>query len=97
MQLADRIVAFDWSTATQFRSLSEALSCKPDAEVWVASDVHRLIDPNAVIERFRKQPGENMRVKNRTVLMVKYLRNTLIFAPIVLTVNVKRIVSHPLK
>lgn len=85
MQLADRIVAFDWSTATQFRSLSEALSCKPDAEVWVASDVHRLIDPNAVIERFRKQPGENMRVKNRTVLMVKYLRNTLIFAPIVLT------------
>ncbi len=84
-QLADQIVAFDWSTATQFRSLSEALSCKPDAEVWIASDVHRLIDPNAVIERFRKQPGANMGVTNRIVNMLKYLRNTLIFAPIVFT------------
>lgn len=84
-QLADQIVSFDWSTATQFRSLSEALSCDPEAEIWIASDVHRLIDPNAVIERFRKQPEAKLHVTNRTINVLKYCRNLLIFSPIVFT------------
>jgi hypothetical protein len=79
LDLATSIHDYDSGAAFRLRLLSDAVEGK-DAEPWIYSDVFAVIDPDGVIERYKRHQGRS------TVLsLIEVARNTLIFAPIMVT------------
>src|SRR5947208_15470632 len=78
--IANRVAATDEKAALRLRTLSRAVGGGSYADAWAASDVHQLIEPDQIIERFR-----NQHAKERVITLLEWIRNSLIFAPLVVT------------
>jgi hypothetical protein len=70
----------DGSTSALLRDLSYALQGGPQTNAWASSNIHQLIEPAVVIERYK-----NQRSTDKFIAILEWIRNSLIFAPLVLT------------
>lgn len=78
--VANRVVATDKEAATRLRDLSNAVGGGQYADAWAASNVFQLIEPDQVVARFK-----NQRITERIIVIIEWVRNSLIFAPLVVT------------
>lgn len=78
--LANRIDPYAAAAARRLRFLESAIEGGPNADVWTTADIYEMIDPDAIVETFRKQP-----VTGRFFAILTWLRNTLILAPLIVT------------
>src|SRR5579872_761205 len=87
-QMANKVQVYDTGAAVRLRLLADAVgvtangtdSAKESAEQWAACDIFKLIDPDGIVERFKRH-----QTKGRLVGLLELLRNTLIFSPIIVT------------
>lgn len=70
----------DGSTAALLRDLSYALRGGPQTNAWASSNIHQLIETGTVIEHYK-----NQRRTDKFIAIIEWIRNSLIFAPLVLT------------
>jgi hypothetical protein len=78
--VANRVASTDEKAALRLRSLSRAVGGGSYADAWAASDVHQLIEPDQIIERLK-----NQHAKEGVITWLEWIRNSLIFAPLVVT------------
>jgi hypothetical protein len=78
--LAGTLEGSDPDAATRLRNLRSAIGGGNNADAWAASDIHRLIEPELIVERYK-----NQRLSDGLIAALEWLRNTLIFAPLVVT------------
>ena len=64
----------------RLEALGAAVSGGADADAWAVNDVHRLIDPEAIASQVRNGPRSETWVG-----VLEWLRNSLIFLPLVVT------------
>lgn len=76
--LADDIQPVAPDAAHRLRSLGDAVDGGPDAPVWAATDIFRLIDPDSIAEQMRRRGTGGIR-------WLEMLRNALVFLPIAIT------------
>ncbi len=80
LELADQVREYDVGAAVRLRLLSDAVENGTNAEVWVESDIYKIIDPDGIVERFRSS-----QIRGKIVDILELLRNTFILAPIIVT------------
>ena len=78
--LANTFEAGDPKGANRLRNLRSALSKSGNADAWGSADIYRLIAPDLIIERYKSQ-----RTTDTLLIILEWLRNCLIFAPLVVT------------
>lgn len=78
--LAALLESSDANAAARLRSLRQAVSGGPLSEVWAGVDVQRVIDAETIAERYKGQHR-----KGGFISTLEWLRNVLIFAPLVVT------------
>src|SRR5690348_17318739 len=82
-KLADQVKDSDPGGSDRLTLLSHAVQNNANTDGWAYADVHSMIAPDSIVERYRN----NIRT-NRTDKVIAFLeitRNTLIFAPIIVT------------
>lgn len=79
-ELAKQVRPFDGHAATRLERLDLAVEKGIDADAWAACDIHKIIDPAGIVERFKQLP-----ITDTIVQAIEWIRNTFIFAPIVIT------------
>jgi hypothetical protein len=72
--------AGDEESADRVHQLALAVNDGMYADAWAATDVHKMIDANAIVERYRTQ-----RITDSTIALIEWIRNALIFAPLVVS------------
>jgi hypothetical protein len=72
--------AGDEESADRIHQLALAVNDGMYADAWAATDVHKMIDANAIVERYRAQ-----KVIDPTIAWIEWGRNALIFAPLVVS------------
>lgn len=80
-RLANEIQAVDIKAATRLQHLEAAIAGNTDTGVWANVDLFQLINPDIIVEEYRRKhyaPG-------RLVRALELLRNVFIFAPIMFT------------
>lgn len=78
--LANTFEASDPRGANRLRNLRSAVGNSSNADAWGNSDIYRLIAPELIIERYKSQ-----RTTDTIVVVLEWLRNSLIFMPLVVT------------
>ena len=78
--LADKVKQTDEKAAQRLANLRVAVNGSSNTSAWAASDIHELIEPDLVVERFKKQ-----RTTNAILIICEGLRNIFIFVPLVVT------------
>lgn len=78
--LANQLDGSDERAAMRLRNLTNAVLTGNNADAWTAADIHRLIAPDLIAERYKRQ-----RTTNWLIITLEGLRNTLIFVPLVVT------------
>ncbi len=70
----------DEEAADRVHQLALAVNDGMYADAWAATDVHEMIDANAIVERYRAQ-----KVTDRMIAWIEWARNALIFLPLVVS------------
>jgi methyl-accepting chemotaxis protein len=78
--VASTIKESDENAAQRLEELSLAVGGGTNADAWAASDIYQLIEPDNIIMRYKNQP-----ITDRLQAWLEWIRNTLIFAPLVVT------------
>ncbi len=78
--LAEQINGCDANAAMRLKRLKDAVERGVDANIWAATDIYKIIDPETITENFKSQL-----VTSTIIGFVELVRNTFIFAPIILT------------
>src|SRR5437763_1093240 len=78
--VANQVEASDKGAADRLRELSYAVKGGPNADAWAASNIYQIIEPEQIIERYKTQ-----RKTESTISILEWVRNSLIFAPLVVT------------
>lgn len=78
--LANEFEGNDANAAVRLRNLSSAVGNGPNADAWAASNIRELVDPELIIDNYKSQRGTD-----RAIATIEWVRNTLIFAPLVVT------------
>lgn len=78
--LANRVTPTDKNAAQRLRNLDSAVNGGLNANAWAASDIHQLIDPDLIVERFKRQ-----RTTNGLLVLLEGLRTIFIFLPLIVT------------
>src|SRR5262245_16392399 len=79
-RIANKVQAYDAGAADRLRLLADAVGGARSAEQWAACDIFKLIDPDGIVECFKRyQTGGSF------IDILELLRNTFIFSPIIVT------------
>lgn len=78
--IANEIESGDEGSAALLRDLSQALRGGSQTNAWAASNIYHLVNPVTIMDIYKKQP-----YTDKLVARLEWIRNTLIFAPLVLT------------
>ena len=81
--LAQRVQLSDPGGSERLLQLSGAVKNNTNANVWNYTDVHAMIAPDSIVESYRNDI--RMTRPDRTVAILEGVRNTFIFAPIIVT------------
>ena len=79
-KIADKVQACDVGAAARLRLLADAVGGAKCAEQWAACDIFKLIDPDGIVECFKRY-----QTRGRLIGFLELLRNTFIFSPIIVT------------
>jgi hypothetical protein len=82
-ELAEQVKESDQGGHDRLTLLGDALEHGTNAEAWTYTDVHTMIAPDSIVERYRSKQTRN--VLDWLVTALETLRNTLIFTPIIIT------------
>lgn len=82
-RLAQRVQQSDPGGSERLLQLSRALKNSTDATAWAYGDVHAMIAPDSIVESYRNDIRTTQ--SDRTVAILEGVRNTFIFAPIIVT------------
>jgi hypothetical protein len=82
-KLAEQVQESDPGGYHRLNLLKEAVQNNTSADAWAYADIHALIAPDSIVERYRHKTHPN--TLDRIVTIMEVVRNTFIFAPIVLT------------
>jgi hypothetical protein len=77
--LAIKLGKFDAKAAQRLRDLCDAVD-GTNTQTWAAVDIHKMIEPDMIIEQFRSTKGVDW-----IIGLLEWIRNVLIFAPLILT------------
>lgn len=78
--LAIKLEPSDANAALRLRNLSRAVANGPNADAWASSNIRELIEPEVIVEHYK-----NQRRTDWVIASMEWVRNTLIFAPLVVT------------
>ena len=78
--LAIKLESSDPNAALRLRNLSRAVDNGPNADAWASSNIHQLVEPELIITRYKNLPKTDWFIAG-----MEWIRNTLIFAPLVVT------------
>ncbi len=70
----------DHNGAERLRSLSAGVKGISYADVWAASNVPSIVDPEGIVERFKRQKSSTLWID-----ILEWVRNALVLAPLLLT------------
>ena len=73
-------IAGDSSSADRVHQLALAVKDGMYADVWAATDIHQMIDVEAIVAQYKIR-----HITDRTIAWLEWLRNALIFAPLIVT------------
>src|SRR5713226_8317366 len=79
-ELADKIKDRDEKAASRLRALGEAVGGGSNADAWATTDIHQMIETDAIVERYKRQQKPD-----KIVVRLELARNTLIFGPLIVT------------
>ena len=82
-KLANEVKDSDPGGYERLNLLGDAIEHGTNAEAWTYTDVHTMIAPDSIVERYRSKQTRN--VLDWLVTALETLRNTLIFTPIIIT------------
>jgi hypothetical protein len=82
-KLAEKVQDSDPNGYDRLNLLSNAVQNNANADAWAYADVHSMIAPDSIVERYRNNVGRNR--LDRFVTILEIIRNTFIFAPIIVT------------
>src|SRR5438093_486113 len=82
-KLAEKVQDSDRGGYDRLNLLCNAVQNNANADAWAYADIHSMIAPNSIVERYRS----NTRASglDGVVTLLEILRNTFIFAPIIVT------------
>jgi hypothetical protein len=78
--LANTFESSDPKSANRLRNLRTAVGRGNNSDAWAASDIQNLINPEQIIERYKRQ-----RTTDNAIAFLEWLRNILIFTPLVVS------------
>jgi hypothetical protein len=78
--LAIKLESSDPNAALRLRNLSRAVDNGPNADAWASSNIHQLVEPELIFARYK-----NQKKTDTSIAWMEWVRNTLIFAPLVVT------------
>jgi hypothetical protein len=84
-ELAEKVRSSDPNAAGRLMLLSNAVESGANAEAWTYADIHALIAPESIVERYRSESRKMSRGLDSLIFWLELTRNTLIFAPIIVT------------
>src|SRR5579872_5746423 len=82
-KLAQQVKDSDSGASARLTLLSEAVQHNANTSAWAYTDVHAMIAPYSIVERYRNNVQKNG--IDRTVTWLETIRNTFIFLPIIVT------------
>lgn len=82
-KLAQKVKDSDSGGSARLTLLSEAVQHNANTSAWAYADVHSMIAPDSIVERYRNNVQKNG--IDRTVTWLETIRNTFIFLPIIVT------------
>ncbi len=82
-ELADQVKTSDSGGSARLNLLSEAVQHNANTSAWAYADVHSMVAPDSIVERYRNNAQKNG--IDRTVTWLETIRNTFIFLPIIVT------------
>ncbi len=82
-KLANEVRASDPGGYDRLSLLSNAVQNEAHASAWAYADVHSMIAPDSIVERYRQNARSD--TTDKLVTFLEIIRNTLIFAPIIVT------------
>src|SRR5260370_34153972 len=80
--LSKKIESTDYAAAVRLRLVGDAVEGGPYAKGWGLSDIHKLINRDLIVERYRSQ-HDSARVW--LIELLELARNVFIFVPIIIT------------
>ena len=78
--LAIKLEPSDAYADMRLRNLSRAVANGPNVDAWASSNIRELIEPEVIVEHYK-----NQRRTDWVIASMEWVRNTLIFAPLVVT------------
>ncbi|HZU01004.1 MAG TPA: hypothetical protein VFA10_15150 [Ktedonobacteraceae bacterium] len=81
--LADQVKDSDVGGHDRLNLLGDAVEHGTNADAWTYTDVHTMISPDSIVERYRSKQMRSW--LDRSVTVLEIVRNTLIFTPILAT------------
>ncbi|HEV2656506.1 MAG TPA: hypothetical protein VGT82_16185, partial [Ktedonobacteraceae bacterium] len=82
-KLAEQVQESDPGGYTRLHLLKDAVENNMHADAWAYADVHAMIAPDSIVERYRNSASSGG--MDRFVALLEVIRNTLIFTPIIVT------------
>lgn len=82
-RLAKKVQQSDPGGSSRLLALSEAVRNHTNADAWAYADVHTMIAPDSIVESYRNDIRTTR--PDRIVAFLEGIRNTFIFAPIIIT------------
>ncbi len=82
-KLAQQVKDSDSGGSARLTLLSEAVQHNANTSAWAYADVHSMIAPDSIVERYRNNVQKNG--IDRIVTWLETIRNTFIFLPIIVT------------
>ncbi|BCL82163.1 hypothetical protein ccbrp13_46280 [Ktedonobacteria bacterium brp13] len=86
--MATRLEAFDVESAQRLRALSAALAdeAAPEINAWANADLYHIIDPDAIILRYREQQAQQQQVSQPAyTAWLTPMRYTLLGLPLIIS------------
>src|SRR6266496_392570 len=81
-KLAQKVQDCDPGGSDRLNLLKDAVQNNAHADAWAYADIHAMIAPESIVERYRHNARSSL---DRIVGFLEIIRNTFIFAPIIVT------------
>lgn len=82
-KLAEKVKDSDHGGYDRLNLLSEAVQTNANTSAWAYGDVHAMIAPDSIVERYRNNAQRNG--LDKAITFMEIVRNTFIFLPIIVT------------